>query len=59
MNTKRQYRKTWQYQIKMWLYRLTFRDITYTTKQIILFIIEIVMTLLGLGILLILPAFFR
>ena len=51
------YRKTWQYKIKMWLYRITFRDIKNGSKIFFDFVIEIIMAILGFILLFIIPAF--
>ena len=59
MKNKMWYRNTLQYKIKMWFYRLTFQDIINITKKIIVIVLEIIMSFLGFGLLLILPAFFR
>lgn len=40
-------RRAWSYKIKMWFYRLTFRDIKVSLKKIFSVVIEFVIALLG------------
>lgn len=59
MKNKLWYRQTIQYKIKMWFYRLTFRDVEKATKNIVMFVFEIIMAILVFGFVLILPAIFH
>ena len=59
MKNKREYRKTLQYKIKMWFYRLTFRDIEKWVKMGLVFLFEIIISIFGFLMLFILPAFFH
>lgn len=59
MKNKIWYRKTLRYKIKMWFYRLTFRDVENTTKKFFLMLFEIVISGLGFLILFLLPVFLR
>ena len=55
---KRNYRNTLTYKIKMWFYRLTFRDVRNTIRICGITIVEFIMCIIGFIILIILPAFF-
>ena len=52
-------RKSLSYKINIWLYRLTFQDIKKVIINIILTMLEILMTLLGFLIIFFLPALFH
>ena len=50
-------RNSFSYKIKMWFYRLTFRDVIFTGKFIILSAINLIMVVLGFLILFFGPSF--
>ena len=50
-------RNSFSYKIKMWFYRLTFRDVIFTGKFIILSVINLIMVVLGFLILFFGPSF--
>lgn len=50
-------RNSFSYKIKMWFYRLTFRDVISTGKFIILSVINLIMVVLGFLILFFGPSF--
>lgn len=52
-------RNSWQYKIKMFFYRLTLQDIKNTSNSIMRLLFEIITAVLGLIVLLLLPAFFH
>lgn len=49
-------RNSLKYKIKMWFYRLTFRDIAHVMKEIFNFTFEIVIAILGFIFIFIIPA---
>lgn len=51
-------RNSFSYKIKMWFYRLTFRDVTSMGKTAIISVINFVMLILGFLILFLGPSFF-
>ena len=51
-------RNSFSYKIKMWFYRLTFRDVIFTSKIIIISVINFIMVVLGFLILFFGPSFF-
>lgn len=59
MKNKIWYRKTLRYKIKMWFYHLTFNDIKKGIKNIVFFIIDMFVVILGFLMLFVLPAFFH
>ena len=52
-------RNSWQYKIKMFFYKLTLQDIKNTSNSITHLLFEIITAILGLMVLLFLPAFFH
>lgn len=52
-------RNSWQYKIKMFFYKLTLQDIKNTSNSITRLLFEIITAVLGLIVLLLLPAFFH
>jgi len=50
-------RNSFSYKIKMWFYRLTFRDVMSTSKIIIISVINFIMVVLGFLILFLGPSF--
>lgn len=52
-------RNSWQYKIKMFFYKLTLQDIKNTSNSITRLLFEIITAILGLMVLLLLPAFFH
>ena len=52
-------RKSWSYKIKMWFYRLTFRDIKCAVKVVSEFIFEFIMVFLGFVLIFLIPALFH
>ena len=52
-------RRAWSYKIKMWFYRLTFKDLQKFLYAIGSNLLEIIMIALGFILLFIFPAFFH
>ena len=52
-------RRAWSYKIKMWFYRLTFKDLKKFLYVIGSNLLEIIMIILGFVLLFIFPAFFH
>lgn len=50
-------RNSFSYKIKMWFYRLTFRDVISTTKIVVISTINFIMVVLGFLILFFGPSF--
>ena len=59
LHNKMQYRKTFRYKIKMWFYRLTFRDIKAYAQIVLDFTFEIIIGILGFVLVFIIPAIFH
>lgn len=51
-------RNSFSYKIKMWFYRLTFRDVILTSKIILISVINFIMVVLGFLIIFFGPSFF-
>lgn len=52
-------RKSLNYKIKFWFYRLTFRDISTGIKTVLSWMIEFVMCAIVFGLIFLVPAFFH
>ena len=59
MSSKMWYRKTLRYRVKMWFYRLTFKDIKCAMRICAIAIFEFIMCAIGFIILMVLPALFH
>lgn len=52
-------RKSLEYKIKFWFYRLTFGDVTHIVGRVFGFGIEFVMCAIALGLIFLIPALLR
>ena len=52
-------RNSLSYKIKMWYYRLTFRDIKHAVKIVLGFVFEFIMVFLGFVLIFLIPALFH
>lgn len=52
-------RKSWSYKIKMYYYRLTFRDIKLFGRKIFSFMFDFIIAVLGFVLIFVLPALFH
>ncbi len=59
MNKNVNRRKTLSYKIKLWFYKVTFRDMVDYVKKAVPFVVEFVMCALFFGLILLIPALFH
>lgn len=52
-------RRTLEYKMKLWFYKVTFRDVIDYVKAVLPFMVEIVMCALFLGLIFVVPALFH